>query len=94
MSRELRLITLTFDMPEVGTFGEMLRMVGKDPVGTAMADDLMFRLFQANLLGIGEASRRRHRCYSLPAACHAGRKADWLARLHATHNVSFVSTWH
>ena len=44
---------LELDSPELMTLGDMMKVCGDDPVGVAFADDLMFRLFQCFILGIG-----------------------------------------
>ena len=44
--------SLEMEHPDLGILGDMLRKQADDPVGLALADDLVFRLFQMHVFGV------------------------------------------
>ena len=42
------------EFPELGTLGDMMKKQADDPVGLALADDIVFRLFQVHVFGVRE----------------------------------------
>ena len=43
---------LNVEAPELPLLGDMFKMMADDPVGVAIADDLMFRLFSLHVIGV------------------------------------------
>ena len=43
---------ISVEAPELPTLGDMFKLMADDPVGVAMADDLMFRLFLLHVVGV------------------------------------------
>ena len=46
--------SLEMEFPELGTLGDMMKKQADDPVGLALADDIVFRLFQLHVFGVRE----------------------------------------
>ena len=46
--------SLEIENPDLGLLGDMMKKQADDPVGLALADDLVFRLFQMHVFGVRE----------------------------------------
>ena len=46
--------SLEVERPDLGLLGDMMKKQADDPVGLALADDLVFRLFQMHVFGVRE----------------------------------------
>ena len=58
--------SLEVEHPDLGILGDMLKKQADDPVGLALADDLVFRLFQMHVFGVREdfVGLRRGQAYN------------------------------